>query len=70
MTKNRTCYWHGNDAVILQGNKKDGYTILVGSYSEKEIEKVKKLVREDRPLGEYDDYVVFAEPEEFREQQN
>ncbi len=62
-------YWHGNDAWILSGSKKDGYTILVGGYSEEEAKKVKKLVDKDQELGEYEDYVEYVEYDEWKEQQ-
>lgn len=62
-------YWHGSDAWILDGSKSDGgYTILVGGYSEDDAKKVKKLVRDDKPLGKYEDDVVYAEYDEWKEQ--
>lgn len=66
----RTGYWHGSDAVILSGNRNDGYTILVGGgYSDAEIRRVKRLLREGNPLGEYEDYIVFTDADEWNEQQ-
>lgn len=66
----RTGYWHGSDAVILSGNRNDGYTILVGSgYSDAEIRLVMRLLREGSPLGEYEDNIVFTEADEWNEQQ-
>lgn len=61
-------YWHGDDAWILDGSKKDGYTILVGGYNEQDAKKVQRLLKQEKPLGDYEDYVVFAEPDEWKEQ--
>lgn len=60
--------WHGDDAWILSGNRKEGYTILVGGHNEEEAKEVRKLVNQDKPLGEYEDFVIFAEPDEWKEQ--
>lgn len=62
-------YWHGDDAWILSGSKKDGYTILIGGHSEEEAKEVKKLVDKDKPLGEYEDFVEYVEYDEWEEQQ-
>lgn len=64
----RTGYWHGEDAFILQGNRNDGYTILVGGHTEEEARKVQNLVKKDAPLGEYEDSVIWADPTEWKEQ--
>lgn len=61
-------YWHGEDAWILDGNKNDGYTILVGGHDEAEAKKVRALVKRDAPLGDYEDFVVYADPDEWKEQ--
>ena len=61
-------YWHGEDAWILDGNKNDGYMILIGGYDETEAKKVKALVKRDAPLGKYGDYVIYADPDEWKEQ--
>lgn len=66
----RTGYWHGSDAVILSGNNREGYTVLIGcGYSDEQIRRVQRLLRDDRPLGEYEDSVVFASADEWKEQQ-
>ena len=64
----KTGYWHGENAWILNGNKKDGYAILVGGYDEAEAKKVQRLVNADKPLGDYEDFVIFADPDEWKEQ--
>lgn len=62
-------YWHGEEAWILSGSKKDGYTILVDGCDEEEAKKVKKLVDADKPLGGYEDLVKYVEYDEWEEQQ-
>lgn len=61
-------YWHGNDAWVLY-NDGSQVIILVGGHSLSEALKVKKLVDNCQPLGKYLDYVVFADIEEWLEQQ-
>lgn len=61
-------YWHGNDAWVLY-NDGSQVIILVGGHSLSEALKVKKLVDNCQPLGKYLDYVVFADIEEWQEQQ-
>lgn len=68
-TKFKTGYWHGEDATILMSDR-DGKAILVGSgYSLEELNEVYKMVKEDKPLGEWEDYVLYVDNEEWREQQ-
>lgn len=63
-------YWHGNDAWIISGNKTDGYAILVGVFTEEEATEVKTLLEnEDPQVEEYNDYIVYAEHDEWEEQQ-
>lgn len=61
-------YWHGNDAWVLY-NDGSNVTILIGGHSLSEALKVKKLVDNCQPLGNYLDYVVFTDIEEWLEQQ-
>lgn len=64
------CYWHGNDAWVI--DKEDGcYTILVGSYTREEAETIAEgLANDDSDMWDkYGDYVVYAEQEEYDEQQ-
>ena len=66
----KTCYWHGNDATIIGGNKREGYVLLVGSFTDDEARKVKKLLeKEDPQLEKYGEQIVFAEPDEWEQQQ-
>lgn len=73
----RTGYWHGEDAIILEGNRKDGYTILVGGgYTKEEISLAKKIAKEDRIPEEnselYDslkDSILWVDTESWEEQQ-
>ena len=60
--------WHGNDAWVLYD---DGHEliILVGGHTEKEALEVKELVDADKDLGEYDDFVVWTDAEEWVKQQ-
>ena len=63
----RTCDWYGENAYIIGGSKSDGYVLLVGNYTEQEARQIKKLVDSDAP--ESDEYnIVFADPEEWKEQ--
>ena len=61
-------YWYGDDAWVLYD---DGYelVILVGGYTLEEALSVKEMADNDIDLGEYDDYVVWTDAEEWIEQQ-
>lgn len=59
--------WHGDDAWILDRDK-DGVTILIGSYSEKEVKDIYKLYQKDDPdIEEYE--IEYVENDEWEEQQ-
>lgn len=60
--------WHGYNAWILAGNKKEGYTLLLGGYPEEEAKKVKNLIDTEGDTEEYDDFIAFADPDEWKEQ--
>ena len=64
----RSGYWHGEDAWILEGSAREGYNILVGGHTSEEANAVLLRLKEDKSIGDYDDYVVFAEPDEWKEQ--
>lgn len=71
--KIRTCDWYGESAVILRGNRKDGYTLLVGGgYTEEEIRYARKIADgwiPDEDDGRYDAYnnaIVYADPEDWK----
>ena len=60
-------YWHGEDAWVLlkfAGER----VLLVGGHTEEEAQKVRSLLKKDQPLGDYEDYVVYADREEWKEQ--
>lgn len=61
----RRCYWHGGDAWILGGNKRDGYCLLIGGHTLLDALMAKELVDYDQPLGAFEDFIVFAEYEEI-----
>lgn len=65
----READWHGDRAWVIDGNRRDGYTLLVGGHSLLEALRVAWRNRSGLPLGDYEDFVVFADPEEFQEQQ-
>lgn len=59
--------WHGNDAWILDSDN-DGVTILIGSYSEKEVKDIYKLYQKDDPkIEEYE--IEYVENDEWENQQ-
>lgn len=59
--------WHGDDAWVLDRDN-DGVTILIGSYSEKEVKDIYKLYQKDDPKIE--DYEIeYVENDEWEEQQ-
>ena len=60
--------WHGNNAHILNDDG-DGYTILIGDYTDEEIRKVAKLVENEEDLGDYKDWVKYVSYEEWESQQ-
>lgn len=82
MKRVRIGYWHGNDATILSGNRKEGYAILIGSgYTEEEIKFAKWVSEGNLPneeemedaefMEKYDNYkemIVYADTEEWRYQ--
>lgn len=61
-------YWHGEDAWVLFDDG-TSLTILVGGHTLEEALSVKEMVDNDIDLGEYDDYVVWTDAEEWLEQQ-
>ena len=64
----RSGCWYGEDAWILNGNRNEGYTILVGGHSLLQALYAQHLVEFGLPLRDFEDYVVFAEPDEWKEQ--
>lgn len=64
-----TGYWHGEDCYVLSRDHGTPDCILVGGHTEEEALKVRKLIKEDKPLGQYEDFVVcITDPSEWREQ--
>lgn len=62
-------YWHGEDCYVLSRDHGTPECILVGGYTEEEALKVRKLLKEDKRLGRYEDNIVYiTDPSEWREQ--
>lgn len=61
-------YWYGDDAWVLYDDGGE-LVILVGGYTLEQAIKVKEMTDDDIDLGEYNDYVVWTDKEEWIEQQ-
>lgn len=63
-----TCYWHGEDAHIIYIDD-DECTLLVGNFTDEEVNDIITKYENDEDLGEIDERIVWATREEFDEQQ-
>lgn len=63
-----SCYWHGEDGHIIYIDD-DEATILVGDFTDEEVNDIITKYENDEDLGEIDERIVWATREEFDEQQ-
>lgn len=63
-----TCHWHGNDGRIIYIDD-DECTLVLGDFTDEEINDIITKFENDEDLGEIDDQIVWGTRDEFDEQQ-
>lgn len=63
-----TCNWHGENAHIIYIDE-DECTLLVGDFSDDEVNEIITKFENDEDLGEIDDQIVWGTRDEFDEEQ-